>query len=75
MYALLTRNYEETRIQESMESMDIQVVDEANLPKKPSWPKKLLFAAVGLVLGVMISFGWLILLYNRQENITSRLSV
>jgi uncharacterized protein involved in exopolysaccharide biosynthesis len=75
MYALLTKNYEETRIQESMESMDIQVVDEANLPIEPSWPKKLLFIVVGLFMGVIISFGWLLVLYNRQENTASRLSV
>ena len=64
VYTALVKNYEQTRIQEAMESMDIQVVDEANLPKRPSFPKKVLFAAVGMVLGVMLSFVYVIMAYR-----------
>lgn len=67
VYVTLVSNYEQARIQEAMESMDIQVVDAADLPKKPSAPKKLLIVAVGGVLGVMIAFVYLISLYYRQS--------
>lgn len=66
VYTVLVKNYEQARIQEAMESMDIQVVDQANLPKKPSAPKKLLITAIGGVVGVMVSFVYLITLYRRQ---------
>ncbi len=74
VYSVLVKNYEQTRIQEAMESMDIQVVDEANLPKKPSAPRKMLITAIGGVLGVMLSFAYVMVLYNREQK-SSRLTV
>lgn len=68
VYAVLVKNYEQARIQEAMESMDIQVVDEANLPKKPSAPRKLLITAVGGVIGMMLATVYLLVVYSRQAS-------
>lgn len=65
VYAVLVRNYEQNRVQEAMESMDIQIVDAPNLPMRHSGPKRVLITAVGGVLGVMLAAGYLILLYIR----------
>ncbi len=70
VYGVLVKNYEQTRIQEAMESMDIQIVDEAELPKRPSAPRKMLITAIGGVLGVMLSFVYMIVLYNRKSKRT-----
>lgn len=67
VYSVLVKNYEQTRIQEAMESMDIQIVDEAELPKKPSSPKKILITAVGGVLGLMIICVYVMVLYSREK--------
>lgn len=74
VYSVLVKNYENARIQEAMDSMDIQVVDAAELPKQPAGPRKLLITAIGGVLGIMISFGYTLVLYNRR-NSSSKLSV
>ena len=67
VYVVLVKNYEQTRIQEAMESMDIQIVDEADLPKKPSAPNKKLITAIGGVLGIMMSSVYVIVLYIRES--------
>jgi succinoglycan biosynthesis transport protein ExoP len=66
VYTVLIKNYEQAKIQEAMESMDIQVIDPANLPVKPSGPNKRLIAAIGGVIGVMIAFGYTVFLYSRK---------
>lgn len=68
IYTNLVQQCEQNKIQEAMESMDIQVIDEANLPdeKKPSAPKKKLIAAIGLVLGCIIAFGYSLVMYKRE---------
>lgn len=68
IYNNLTKQIEQAKIQQTMESMDIQVVDPANLPdeEKPSGPKKELITLVGLVLGCMISLGYSLVLYKRE---------
>lgn len=68
IYTNLVQQCEQNKIQEAMESMDIQVIDEANLPdeKKPSAPRKKLIAAIGLVLGCMISFAYTLVMYKRE---------
>ena len=67
-YTNLVKAYENTRIQEAQESMDIQVIDAANLPREdmPAKPNKKLIAAIGFVLGVMIAFGYTLYKYNRR---------
>lgn len=68
IYTNLVQQCEQNKIQEAMESMDIQVIDEANLPneKKPSAPKKKLIAAIGLALGCIFAFGYSLVMYKRE---------
>jgi len=66
IYVNLVKNCEEAKIQQTMESMDIQIVDRADLPKKPASPKKLLITAIGFVLGCMISFGYSLIAYHKD---------
>ena len=67
VYLDLVKRYEQNKIQEAMDSMDIQVIDAANLPDedRPARPKKLLITAFGLVLGIFVSMGYGMLLYRR----------
>ena len=64
----LTKQIEQAKIQQTMESIDIQVVDPANLPdeEKPSGPRKKLITLVGLVLGCMVSLGYSLVLYRKE---------
>ena len=68
VYTNLVKAYENTRIQEAQESMDIQVIDAANLPREdmPAKPNKKLIVVIGFVLGVMISFGYTLYVYNKR---------
>lgn len=68
VYTNLVKAYENTRIQEAQESMDIQIIDAANLPREdmPVKPNKKLIAAIGFVLGIMISFGYTLYVYNKR---------
>lgn len=68
VYTSLVQNYEQTRIQEAKDSMDIQIIDAADLPKEdmPAKPNKKLIVAIGFVLGIMISFGYTLYNYNKR---------
>lgn len=68
VYTSLVQNYEQTRIQEAKDSMDIQIIDAADLPKEdmPAKPNKKLIVAIGFVLGIMISFGYTLYIYSRR---------
>lgn len=68
VYTNLVKAYENTRIQEAQESMDIQVIDAANLPREdmPAKPNKKIIVVIGFVLGVMISFGYTLYAYNKR---------
>lgn len=68
VYTALVQNYEQTRIQEAKDSMDIQIIDAADLPKEdmPAKPNKKLIVAIGFVLGIMISLGYTLYNYSRR---------
>lgn len=68
IYNNLTKQIEQAKIQQTMESMDIQIVDPANLPRedKPTWPKKKIFIPAGFILGVVASLGYGITLYRKM---------
>ena len=68
VYTNLVKAYENTRIQEAQESMDIQVIDAANLPREdmPAKPNKKIIIAIGFVFGIMISFGYTLYVYNKR---------
>ena len=69
IYTSLVNQCEQDKIQEAMESMDIQVIDPAELSDvdKPAAPKKKLIAAIGLVLGCLIAFGYSLVVYKREQ--------
>ena len=69
IYTSLVNQCEQDKIQEAMESMDIQVIDPAELPDvdKPVAPKKKLIAAIGLVLGCLIAFGYSLIVYKKEN--------
>ena len=68
VYTSLVQNYEQTRNQEAKDSMDIQIIDAADLPKEdmPAKPNKKLVVVIGFVLGIMISFGYTLYNYSRR---------
>lgn len=68
VYTSLVQNYEQTRIQEAKDSMDIQIIDAADLPKEdmPAKPNKKLIVVIGFVLGIMFSFGYILYNYSRR---------
>lgn len=68
VYTSLVQNYEQTRIQEAKDSMDIQIIDAADLPKEdmPAKPNKKLIVVIGFVLGIMISFGYTLYNYSKR---------
>lgn len=57
IYTNLVQQCEQSKIKEAMESMDIQIVDPANLPDedKPSGPNKALITCLGLLVGIVVS--------------------
>ena len=69
IYLSLVKQCEQDKIQEALESMDIQIIDAVNLPDedKPSAPRKKLITAIGLVLGCMLSFGYTLICYKRNR--------
>lgn len=67
IYNNLTKQIEQAKIQQTMESMDIQIVDPANLPdeEKPSFPQKKIFAIAGFIIGLIVSLIYSMVLYKR----------
>jgi len=68
VYLNLVKQYEQNKIQAAMESMDIQIVDMANLPDidKPVAPRKKLIVAIGFVVGILIAMGYSLRVYRRE---------
>ena len=68
VYLNLVKQYEQNKIQAAMESMDIQIIDAANLPdiEKPVAPRKKLITAIGFVVGVLFAMGYSLLAYRRE---------
>ncbi|MBN1551061.1 polysaccharide biosynthesis tyrosine autokinase [bacterium] len=61
IYVMLRQKYEETRILENSQTSSIRVVDRANIPLQPVYPKVrfnlVLAAIVGLLIGLGFAFG------------------
>lgn len=68
VYTSLVQNYEQTRIQEAKDSMDIQIIDAADLPNEdmPVKPNKKIIIVIGFILGIMISCGYTLYNYSRR---------
>ncbi|EJP32612.1 chain length determinant protein [Selenomonas sp. FOBRC9] len=60
VYLNLIKQYEQNKTQQAMDSMDIQIVDPANLPDedRPVAPRKGLMVLIGFVFGGMIALGY-----------------
>ncbi len=69
IYTSLVKQCEQNKIQEAMESMDIQIIDLADLPDedKPAGPRKKMIVAIGFVIGCLISFGYGLIQYKKEE--------
>ncbi|SDO97351.1 GumC family protein [Selenomonas ruminantium] len=66
IYTNLIKQAEDKKLKEALDSMDVQIVDEADLPKSPAFPNKMLFSVIGFLLGVMMSFGYCLKQYRRE---------
>lgn len=68
VYLNLVKQSEQHKIQAAMESMDIQVVDPAELPdiERPVAPRKKLITLVGFLMGCILAFGYGFLLYRKE---------
>lgn len=69
VYLNLVKQSEQHKIQAAMESMDIQIVDPADLPdiEKPVAPRKMLITVAGLLIGCFFAFWYSFILYKRQQ--------
>lgn len=65
-YSILVKSMESARIQEAMNSMDLQVIAEANLPLYKSWPPKAIITIVGAIVGFMACIGHAVWQVNKK---------
>ncbi len=68
VYLNLVKQSEQHKIQAAMESMDIQIVDPADLPdiERPVAPRKKLITAIGFLMGCILACGYGFLLYRKE---------
>ncbi len=57
IYVMLAKKLEEAKVAEVMVPNDAQVVDPPTLPEKPIKPRKLMIAAVSILLGILLGSG------------------
>lgn len=67
VYTNLVKQCEQSRIQQAMDSMDVQIVDPATLPfaEKPVWPRPKLMTAIGFLIGCILSILYGLFCYKR----------
>ena len=68
IYTDLIKQMENNKIRQAMDSMDIQIVDNASLPfvEKPEWPKPKLMTLTGFLFGCIISLGYSLSIYKKE---------
>ena len=68
IYTTLVKYYEQSKINESNKAMDIQIISEPDLAREdmPAKPNKKMIIAIGFVLGVVVSAGYMIYIYSRR---------
>lgn len=68
IYTTLVKYYEQSKINESNKAMNIQVISEPDLAREdmPEKPNKKMIIAIGFVLGVVVSAGYMIYIYSRR---------
>lgn len=72
LYVMLAKRYEEARINERMQQIDIQVVDSPVVPLRPAKPRVEIYAAVALALGLLL--GSVLAVYLEHCNLTIQAS-
>lgn len=60
VYELLTQQYEIAKIEEAKEIPSVKVLDEADVPEKKSFPPRLLFGVLGMVMSALLAGVWVI---------------
>ena len=66
VYLMLMKQLEQAKIQEALDSLEVQVIDAANLPKRHVFPSKTLFTLVGGVLGGILALVSLLVSYRKM---------
>ncbi len=66
LYTSLVKQCEDNKFKEAMDSMDVQVVDDADYPIKASFPKKSIFMILGFLIGCFVSVGYVIRKYVKE---------
>lgn len=68
IYTTLVKYYEQSKINETNKAMNIQMISEPSLSREdmPAKPNKKLIAAIGFALGIIISFGYTLYVYNKR---------
>ncbi len=66
IYTNLIKQAEDNKIQEAMESMDIQIIDAANFPNKPCAPRTTIIIVLGFLAGCIIATIRLTLILKSQ---------
>ena len=69
IYVSLVRQSEQSRIQATMESMDIQIIDKANLPIKRSAPRRTLITLGGMAAGIFVCVIYGFWLYRKEGEV------
>ena len=67
VYVALVKQSEQSKIEATMESMDIQVIDKANLPVKKSAPRRTLITLGGMGVGIVICLIYGFWMYRKEE--------
>lgn len=67
VYVALVKQSEQSRIQATMESMDIQIIDKANLPIVKSGPRKKLITLGGMAVGIVVCLVYGLWIYRKEE--------
>ncbi|KPK72674.1 hypothetical protein AMJ87_03995 [candidate division WOR_3 bacterium SM23_60] len=61
IYTMLLGKLEESKIAEAMQISEARIIDVANVPERPTHPRPVLNAVLGVLLGLMIGVGGVIL--------------
>lgn len=71
IYTTLVKYYEQSKINETNKAMNIQIISEPDLSREdmPAKPNKKIIIAIGFVLGIVISFGYTLYMYNKRYSL------
>lgn len=71
IYTTLVKYYEQSKINETNKAMNIQIMSEPSLSREdmPAKPNKKLIVVIGIVAGIVISFGYTLFVYNKKYSL------